>query len=165
MHTIKTILSVIFFLVVFPFVFVIRELFSLHLLEKIKPVALGVSYEKAVELWGDPDEEEECDEYENTIVYTFSPSWFHEANVFVKNDVIQSVAYFSDKPDPNRDLQFVMKEYSDGKEWNTLTEGYLYQRDDRARRLWCSAMPAIGVGISEFLDGKKRDDLEDKKMA
>ncbi|MBN2527850.1 MAG: hypothetical protein JXR76_15785 [Deltaproteobacteria bacterium] len=82
----------------------------------------------------------------------------------MKDGIVQSVAYFSDKSDPNRDLAFVMNEYSEGQEWNALTSGSLYQREDRARRLWCSAMTAIGVGLCAFLDSEKRDEGEDQAV-
>ena len=46
----------------------------------------------------------------------------------------------------------------DGQEWTTWTEGYRYATADDSLRVWCSAMPVIGVGTKEFV--RFREKLE-----
>jgi hypothetical protein len=37
------------------------------------------------------------------------------------------------------------------QEWKEVNEGYTYLRADGSLRLWCSAVPAIGVGFEEYM--------------
>ncbi|WP_050026348.1 hypothetical protein [Verrucomicrobium sp. BvORR034] len=50
--------------------------------------------------------------------------------------------------------------YKEGNGWQVMTEGYWYQRSDGRVRLWCSAIPAIGVAYTDFLRAKS--DFETK---
>ena len=44
--------------------------------------------------------------------------------------------------------------YGENQEWQTVNEGYLYYRDDNLVRLWCSAMPPIGVASMEYWEAR-----------
>ena len=45
----------------------------------------------------------------------------------------------------------MLDRYRDGSQWRVMEEGYWYQREDDKIRLWCSAIPAIGVAYVDFL--------------
>ncbi len=65
----------------------------------------------------------------------------------------------------------MLTSYSDSIEWQVMEKGYWYQRKDGKIRLWCSAIPAVGVGFVDFLRVEselktayrltKLDDLDD----
>jgi len=72
------------------------------------------------------------------------------------NGVVHEAVYIPENPMPDDDLRTVAEVYGEGQEWNTMSEGYMYQRADGLVRLWCSAMPPIGVGTVEFSKERRR---------
>ena len=62
--------------------------------------------------------------------------------------------YFSAKGDPELDLKTIRDTYGNQQNWTTINEGYSYRRADKKVQLWCSVMPAIGVGTEEFMQAK-----------
>jgi|GEM_PF-3262014 len=129
-------------------------------LESIAMVALGVPIARALETYGEVQSREPHDRVPDATWYVFAAGPHHEAKFVEWRGQIHVAAYRSEEPLPGPDLARVMTRYADGQKWIALTEGYLYQREDRTRRLWCSAMPMIGVGTSEFLDVEGRARLE-----
>jgi len=152
-------------ILVIPIMWFGRVFLKWNRLEKLEMVKLLVPFEDAVALYGEPDDREPSEKNPDATVYTFSASLFHEVSVTAWKGVIHSVTYWSSHASPAQDLACVMERYSQGQNWHPLTEGYLYQREDGRRRLWCSAMPAIGVATTEFLDNEKSptDEQEDER--
>jgi hypothetical protein len=62
--------------------------------------------------------------------------------------------FLSVKSDPARDLTYVLTQYKGDSTWSVMEEGYWYQRSDGAIRLWCSAVPVIGVAYVKFLEAE-----------
>ena len=128
--------------------------FGRHRLDTMKLLPLGSSLADAVKLYGTPLEEESLEEASEIIQYTFSLGLYHEAVVLEWKQKIQSITYWSVKSDPARDLRYMLEQYQCGSRWCVMEEGYWYHREDDKVRLWCSAVPAIGVGYIDFLDAK-----------
>jgi hypothetical protein len=69
----------------------------------------------------------------------------------------------------------MLKYYQENSRWSLLEQGYWYVRDDGKLKLWCSAIPAIGVAYAKFLSTaaelekahsvKKIDGLDDPTWA
>lgn len=125
-----------------------------HRVESLTALALGSKVIEAVELYGEPLKSEPSDDSPEIIQHTFAVGDYHEVTTSEWRGVIQSITYWSTKSDPARDLQFMLNAYRGGSEWNVLEEGYWYQREDGMVRLWCSAVPAIGVAYTDFLRAK-----------
>jgi hypothetical protein len=122
-----------------------------HRLEGIQMLSLGSSLADAISLYGDPTKSEPSEETPEITQHTFSVGSYHSVVASEWKKTIQSITYWSEKSDPARDLQCVLERYKDSSDWQVMEEGYLYQRRDGVLRLWCSAIPAIGVAYVEFL--------------
>ena len=125
-----------------------------HRLSNVPLVSLGQSVDAAIAIYGEPREVKQSEETEDIVEYEFDYGSYHEVIVSVWKDRISSVVYWSAKSDPGRDLEYVLTGYRENHEWNVMEEGYWYQRSDGAVRLWCSAIPAIGIGTVGFLEAK-----------
>ncbi|MFN7562845.1 MAG: hypothetical protein ACK5TH_13765, partial [Prosthecobacter sp.] len=125
-----------------------------HRLEALPPLALGCSVADAVKLYGEPVKSEPSDDSPEITQHMFAAGAYHEVVASEWNEIIQSITYWSAKADPVRDLQFMLNAYGDSSDWDVMEEGYWYQRKDGAIRLWCSAIPAIGVAYVDFLRAK-----------
>ena len=129
-------------------------LFGRHRLETVELLPLGRSVDEAVRLYGPPLETEPFEEIAEITQYTFATGPYHQAVILEWKQTVQSITYWSMKSDPARDLGYVLDRYREGGRWRMIEEGYWYQREDGKLRLWCSAMPAIGVAYVEFLTAK-----------
>jgi hypothetical protein len=127
-----------------------------HRLEDIQLLPLGCSLSDAIALYGEPFESQPAEESAEIMVHTFQIGKYHEAVAMVWQDRIRSITYWSEKADPSRDLRCMLERYQDDSRWLVLEEGYWYQREDGKRKLWCSAVPAIGVADVEFLTAKSQ---------
>ncbi|WP_395749781.1 hypothetical protein [Prosthecobacter sp.] len=125
-----------------------------HRLESLTALALGSKVAEAAELYGEPLKSEPSEDSPEIVQHTFAAGDYHAITASEWKGVIQSITYWSTKSDPVRDLQFMLNAYRGGSDWEVLEEGYWYQRQDGVVRLWCSAMPAIGVAYTEFLRAK-----------
>jgi hypothetical protein len=142
-----------------------------HRLEAIQLLPLGSSMSQAVGLYGQPFESKPSNETPEIMVHSFHVGRYHEAVVMEWQDSIRSITYWSAKSDPSRDLRCMLETYKGDSRWVLLEEGYWYQHEDGKMKLWCSAVPAIGVAYVDFLsakaelkkesDIKKLDDLKD----
>jgi hypothetical protein len=72
-------------------------------------------------------------------------------DVWIWRSQVSAVVYHSAKGDPELDLETVWMKYGEMQEWKEVNEGYTYLRADGRLRLWCSAVPAIGVGFEEYM--------------
>jgi hypothetical protein len=146
-----------------------------HRLEAIKLLPIGCSLRDAIALYGEPFESQPAEESAEIIVHTFQIGKYHQAVAMVWQDRVRSITYWSAKSDPSRDLRYVLEGYKDDSRWFVLEEGYWYQREDGKLKLWCSAVPAIGVADVEFLaaeaelktasDVRKLAEIEDATWA
>ena len=125
-----------------------------HRLESVQLLPLGCSLRDAIALYGEPFESQPAEESAEIIAHTFQFGKYHEAVAMVWQDRVRSITYWSAKSDPSRDLGCVLERYKDDSRWFVLEEGYWYQREDGKLKLWCSAVPAIGVADVEFLTAK-----------
>lgn len=125
-----------------------------HRLETIEKLPLGSSLGEAIALYGKPIETEPSDDTPEITQHTFAAGDYHEMVASEWNDTIQSITYWSLKSDPGRDLDSMLSAYTESSEWEMMEEGYWYQRQDGVIRLWCSAIPAIGVAFVDFLRAK-----------
>jgi hypothetical protein len=125
-----------------------------HRLENVPLIPLGSKMKEAFERYGSPTESERLDEFPEAIQHTFSAGSYHVLIVSEWQEKIQSITYWSVKSDPVRDLLYVLNGYKEGHEWNEMEMGYWYQRSDGKVRLWCSAVPAIGVAYIDFFKAR-----------
>lgn len=125
-----------------------------HRLESLPTLALGSKVAEAVKLYGEPLTSEPSEDSPEITQHSFAAGNYHEVVASEWKGLIQSITYWSAKSDPARDLHFMLNSYRGASEWNVMEEGYWYQRQDGVIRLWCSAMPAIGVAYVEFLRAK-----------
>lgn len=125
-----------------------------HRLETIEKLPLGSSLGDAVALYGEPIETKSDEDSPEITQHTFAAGDYHEVIASEWKDTIQSITYWSLKADPGRDLDCMLDAYSGSSEWQIMEEGYWYQRKDGVIRLWCSAIPAIGVGFIDFLGAR-----------
>ena len=125
-----------------------------HRLETIDKLPLGSALAEAIALYGEPIETEPSDDTPEITQHTFAAGDYHEVVTSEWKDAIQSITYWSLKADPGRDLDCMLRAYSKSSEWQVMEEGYWYQRQDGVVRLWCSAIPAIGVAFVDFLRAK-----------
>jgi hypothetical protein len=122
-----------------------------HRLEKLELVPLLVPIADAISLYGEAVESKASAEFPESTEYSFEATAYHGVVIYEWKGLIHSITYWSAYADPGRDLVHMLKQYGGGQQWNVLTEGYLSQRADGKVRLWCSAVPAIGVGTADFL--------------
>ena len=119
-------------------------------LQNIQLIDLGATIESAIALYGDPIETSQREDFPAASSMTFSPDDLHEIVVTEWNGLVHQVVYWFEDPSPDDDLIFIADHYRDGQDWVELNPGYLYYREDEEIRLWCSALPAIGVGTIEY---------------
>lgn len=135
-------------------------------LEAIKLANLGDPIASLEKEYGKPIKTAKSEEYEDVTVFTFEPKENIRIVASVWKGVVHSAVYWhlDEESDPDSELLHVGMTYSAGKSWVQLSPGYLYQTEDNKYRLWCSAVPAIGVGTVEFLSGRvsipKKDELQ-----
>ncbi len=132
-----------------------------HRLESIELLPLGATYGDAVALYGPPLSSEPAEESPEIQCHTFQAGPYHQALTSEWQGRIQLITYWSRKADPARDLVRYLEFHSDGMTWNPIETGSVFswfQRSDGQRRLWCSAVPGIGVAYVDFL--KARTELK-----
>ena len=129
-----------------------------HRLEKLAMLPLLTPIAALKDQYGDPVDSKAHGDFPETTEYSFEASLYHGIVAYEWNGLIQCITYWSAFADPARDLACMREGYGEGQTWNPLTEGYLYQRDDGKVRLWCSAVPAIGVATADYLaeEGKAK---------
>jgi len=131
--------------------FIDFSIFGRHRLERIQMLPLGSTIVDAIKLYGEPLEKEPSEEAPEITQYSFEASPYHGVTVSEWEDKVQSIVYWSAKGDPTRDLNCMLRFYEEDSEWELMEKGYWYQRVDRKVRLWCSAIPAIGIAYVDFL--------------
>lgn len=124
------------------------------LLQDIELVPLGVTNADATRLYGRCVEEEIAEEFPESRCYTYEPTQYHRIDVWEWKSTVHAVVYFSANGDPELDLKTIRDAYGEKQDWMTINEGYNYRRVDGNVQLWCSAMPAIGVGTEEYMRAK-----------
>ncbi|MCP4679263.1 MAG: hypothetical protein GY854_28000 [Deltaproteobacteria bacterium] len=142
-----------------------RFLWKQNRLEKINTVALRVLVSDAVSLYGPALSSQPCDEFPRATRHIFHASPYHRVLIWEWNEAIHSVTYKCSHAAPARDLKYMQKQYGQGHSWVEFEQGYRYHREDGSVRLWCSAMPAIGVATDEYLDAKESYLREAKEAA
>ncbi|QEG21961.1 hypothetical protein MFFC18_18220 [Mariniblastus fucicola] len=133
----------------------VLKLFGAERLDRHDALPLGSSLSDAIALYGDPFEVCKSDSLPESTEYTFDVSPFHGCVAWEWRGQIHCIVYFPEKSFPAPDLKFMCDNYGDGKNWTVATEGYLYFREDKLVRLWCSAMPPIGVATMEYWSAKE----------
>ncbi len=121
------------------------------LLQDIPLIPLGSTIEDAKALYGVHVKTISNKDFPEASGYSFEPSQHHAIDVWIWNSFVNAVVYHSARGEPDLDLETVRNKYGEGKEWKTVNEGYTYLREDGLVRLWCSAVPAIGVGFEEYM--------------
>ena len=130
------------------------------LLGDIVQIPLRCSLEEARAAYGEPYEHSVDDGLPDCECYSFEVRNFHLVELWVWKSAVHQILYTSPRGESSLDLQTVFDAYGSGKEWVTWEEGYLYASADNSVRVWCSAMPVIGVGTTEFVhfrDSHKSD--------
>lgn len=122
-----------------------------NLLEDIPQIPLRSELQAALDAYGVPYEQVAADDLPETQVVSFEVHNLHHVQVWVWKSAVHQILFTSPRGDADMDLQTVFSAYGGGKKWRTWTEGYLYGTEDGSIRLWCSAMPTIGVGTTEFI--------------
>jgi hypothetical protein len=125
-------------------------------LEDLTLIELGTQIESAIELYGDPIEKSPHETFPEVLRYVFSPDENHEIVINSWKGIVHEVIYWFEEPSPDEDLVFIARHYGQDHEWNELNPGYLYYRDDEQVRLWCSAIPAIGVGTIGYFKAQSK---------
>ena len=131
------------------------KLAKMDRLDKIDTLPLLSTLDDAVALYGKPIAIENDADFPESTEYTFRLAPFHECVVWEWNGLIHCIIYFPEFSYPDPDLKFMFETYGENQEWVTINQGYLYFRKDRRVRLWCSAMPPIGVATIEYWDAKE----------
>jgi len=124
------------------------------LLQDIERLNLGATIDDATRLYGPCVEHETGEEFPESECYSYEPGEFHRIDVWEWKSVVHAIVYFSAKGAPELDLKTIRDTYGDQQSWTTINEGYNYRRADKKVQLWCSAMPAIGVGTEEYMQAK-----------
>lgn len=121
------------------------------LLQDIPLLELGSVLDDATGLYGPHTETIPNEDFPESTGYSFEPTPYHLVDVWIWRSRVSAVVYHSAKGDPELDLETIMTKYGEKQEWKTINVGYTYLRADDRVRLWCSAVPAIGVGIEEYM--------------
>jgi hypothetical protein len=121
------------------------------LLQDIPLLELGSTIADATTLYGPHTERRPNEDYPESECYSFEPSKFHAIDVWMWKSVVHAIVYYSAKGEPDLDLKTIFDKYGESQPWMTINEGYTYRRQDGHVRLWCSAMPAIGVGTESYM--------------
>jgi hypothetical protein len=111
---------------------------------------LGEPIGSAIERYGAPVEINAHETLPEAFRYIFASHQEYEVVINAWDGVIHEIVYWFDKPVLDEDIVFIARHYGEGHQWNTLSRGYLYYRDDEQVRLWCSAVPAVGVGTLAY---------------
>ena len=119
-------------------------------LDQNDALPLRSTIQDAIKLYGEPLEIETNKSFPDSTEYTFSVSPFHECVIWEWNGLVHCIVYFPEYSYPDLDLKFMFETYGENLEWETVNQGLLYYRDDKLVRLWCSAMPPIGVATMEY---------------
>ncbi|MEM9644141.1 MAG: hypothetical protein AAF989_04025 [Planctomycetota bacterium] len=122
-----------------------------HLLQDLTLLSLGSTVDDAISRYGPFESEEPNEHLSQSSRYRFRLNDLHLVDVWQWNGRVHAVVYHSAKGDPDMDLKTMFKFYGEDKNWLEVNEGYTYDRDDKNVRLWCSAMPSIGVGTAEYM--------------
>ena len=121
------------------------------LLQDIPLLELGSTLTDATNLYGPYGEEIANDDFPEAKGYCFEPSSYHAIDVWIWKSRVVAIVYHSSQGEPDLDLKTMFNKYGANQQWKTINEGYTYLRSDGQVRLWCSAMPAIGVGNEEYM--------------
>ena len=121
------------------------------LLQDIELVSLGATTADATKLYGPCVEDEIDEEFPEAHCYSYEPTEYHRIDVWEWKSTVHAVVYFSAKGEPELDLKTIRDAYGERQDWTTINEGYNYRRADGNVQLWCSAMPAIGIGTEEYM--------------
>lgn len=140
-----------------------RMFFGLGKLRKLELLPLESPLSKAIELYGDSTESEPTEKFPEARTYTFDVDSLYEVVVTVWKEKVREVTYWSNYASPNDDLRTMFQAYKGDSSWVELSDGYLYYRKDRWCQLWCSVMPAIGVGTLDFAEVKSAYMREQEK--
>lgn len=142
-----------------------------HRLENIDMLPLGSSLQDAIAIYGESSESKPSEDAPQITEHTFLAGSYHELVALEYEEIIQSITYWSEKSSPTRDLKWMLESYKGDSQWEVMEEGYWFQRQDKKLRIWCSAIPAIGVAFIDFLSTnaelktahnlQKLDDLSD----
>jgi hypothetical protein len=120
-------------------------------LDHIDMVELETPISDVIELYGEPVESKPDEDFTEATCHTFSAGPFHEAVISEWNGKACSITYWSAYSAPTPDLKHMLETYGKGIGWNDVETGYWYFRKDDGVRLWCSAIPAIGVATTQYL--------------
>ena len=131
------------------------KLAKLDRLENNVVIPLLCTLDDAIHCYGKPLAFERDSKFPDAMEYTFRVSPFHECVVWHWKGLIHAIVYFPEFSRPDPDLQFMFDTYGEDHGWDTINHGYLYFRKDRLVRLWCSALPPIGVATMEFWESKE----------
>ena len=123
-------------------------------LNHIKRVKLKTPISDVIELYGEPSESTSNEDFPGVTTHTFHPGPFHEAVICEWQGKACSITFWSAYAAPTPDLKCMLETYGDGIGWKVAETGYWYFRKDDNVRLWCSAIPAIGVATTEYLKAK-----------
>ena len=137
------------------FLLFLVKLIGAERLDRHDALPLGCSVDDAINLYGEPLDIAQDESLPDSTKYTFSVSWFHACFAWEWRGKIHCIVYLPEKSFPDPDLKFMFDNYGAGQGWNTVTQGYLYFRKDQRVRLWCSAMPPIGVATMEYWSEKE----------
>jgi hypothetical protein len=140
-------------------VVVARQVLVWLRLKSIKLLPLEVTIEEAFTLYGKPEETEPHENWSGAIRHTFSVNLF-EVSVTEWRGHVHVVAYHFPARIKDQELAEVLRFYGQDQKWQTLTEGYSYQREDGRRNAWCSALPAIGVGTDTFMERRSAENQD-----
>jgi hypothetical protein len=121
------------------------------LLQDIELLDLGTTIDDATRLYGKHVETKQNEDLPESECYSFEPSEYHGIDVWIWKSAVHAIVYFSAKGEPEMDLTTIREKYGGKQHWDTINEGFTYRRADQQVRLWCSAMPAIGVGSEEYM--------------
>ena len=132
-----------------------------HLLCDIQQVPLGCGLDDALSAYGEPYEQWSDDDLPDTQTYSFEVQDLHLVQIWVWKSAVHQILFTSPRGDSSQDLQTVFDAYGGGEEWTTWTKGYRYASSDDSVRVWCSAMPVIGVGTKEFVHFRESLESDD----
>lgn len=121
------------------------------LLQDIPLLAIGSTIDDAAKLYGPHVDCKPNEDLPDSECYSYEPSKFHAIEVWTWKSQVHAIVYYSSKGEPELDLKTMFERYGESQSWVTINEGYTYRRQDGEVRLWCSAMPAIGVGTERYL--------------
>ena len=128
-----------------------RVIFRWNRLDRIELVELEAPIADVIKLYGEPLESKPDEHFAEVTTHTFSASPYHEVVISEWKGKACSITYWSAHAAPNADLKCMGDFYGKDVGWDEAERGYWYFRKDNKVRLWCSAVPAIGVATTEYL--------------